>query len=466
MPKYRTGVLSTSAVLLGLFLSTLPSFADSQVRIVRLSAVQGQVQIDRATGQGFEKAFLNLPVTQGAKIRTGSDGFAEVEFEDASTLRIAPGTAIEFPQLALDDSGSKLSTVEVRQGIVYVSFAGAKQNQLTLTFDREHVALAKAAHLRVEVGRTNAAVAVLSGDAQIAGPSGVVDLEKKRSALFDLTNQDQYTVAKNVEEGMFDSWDKQQDQFHQRTLLSAANNNSPYAYGTGDLNYYGRYYDLPGYGTMWQPYFTGAGWDPFMDGAWAWYPGSGYGWVSAYPWGWTPYHSGSWMFVQNYGWMWQPGGAWMGLTNAPTMVGAPQGFVTPRPPVTPVHTLVTVNRGPVNTPMMSSEKMVVRSGSAGLGIPRGSVQNLAKFSQQVQQHGSATTTLHTATVPMMYGANRPTGPASYSQAGVQQRPSSSGSGAHPTGGSQQTSSPPPSFHPSASGLGGGVHPSASSAPHK
>ena len=50
----------------------VPSFADSQARIVRLSQVDGDVQIDRNTGQGYEKAFLNLPITQGTKVRDRS----------------------------------------------------------------------------------------------------------------------------------------------------------------------------------------------------------------------------------------------------------------------------------------------------------------------------------------------------------------------------------------------------------
>jgi hypothetical protein len=84
-----------------------PSFSDSQARIVRLSEVRGDVQINRNTGQGFEKAPLNLPVTQGARLRTSS-GFAEIEFEDNSTLRLTPNTLIEFPQLELRQSGARL----------------------------------------------------------------------------------------------------------------------------------------------------------------------------------------------------------------------------------------------------------------------------------------------------------------------------------------------------------------------
>ena len=37
------------------------AFSDSKARIVRLSYVSGDVQIDRAQGQGFERAVMNMP---------------------------------------------------------------------------------------------------------------------------------------------------------------------------------------------------------------------------------------------------------------------------------------------------------------------------------------------------------------------------------------------------------------------
>ena len=55
----------------------LPALAGSQARIVRLSDVQGSVQIDKNTGLGFENAFLNLPVMQGAQLRTRGNGRVE-----------------------------------------------------------------------------------------------------------------------------------------------------------------------------------------------------------------------------------------------------------------------------------------------------------------------------------------------------------------------------------------------------
>src|ERR1700676_556419 len=77
-------------------LLALPALADSQARIVRLSDVQGSVQIDKNISLGFEDAFLNLPITQGAQVRTPDRGRAQVEFEDGSSLRLTPTTTVEF----------------------------------------------------------------------------------------------------------------------------------------------------------------------------------------------------------------------------------------------------------------------------------------------------------------------------------------------------------------------------------
>ncbi|MCU1296655.1 MAG: hypothetical protein JWO91_933, partial [Acidobacteriaceae bacterium] len=234
-----------------LALLSVSAFGDSQVRIVRLSAVDGNVQFDNAATQRYEKAFLNLPITQGVKLRSQSDGRAEVEFEDGSTLRIVPDSAVEFLQLSLLSSGGKVSAIHVKQGTAYVNFAGTKDGQLTITFGQDKVVLTHAAHLRLEVADVDAALAVFKGDVQVEGPSGTITVSKNQTALFDLVDQNRHKLAKNLEEDPYDEWDKQQDQYHQRYTSSSYNSYSPYAYGTADLSYYGNFFNAPGYGMMW-----------------------------------------------------------------------------------------------------------------------------------------------------------------------------------------------------------------------
>jgi hypothetical protein len=390
MSTRRLSVFSVLAVLSCCL--AVPSFADSQARIVRLSQVDGDVQIDRNLGQGYEKAFINLPVTQGAKLRTGPDARAEVEFEDGSTLRITPGTVVDFPELSRRDSGARASNLQLEGGTAYLNFKGGKEEEFKLGFARETLTLTKSAHLRVELKDATATVAVFNGDVEVDGLSGKIDLDKKHSATFDLAGTGTYTLAKNLEPDPYDDWDKQQEKYHQQ--YSASNSYSPYAYGASDLNYYGSFYNIPGYGMMWQPYLVGAGWDPFMNGAWMWYPGAGYAWVSGYPWGWTPYRYGSWTYLPSSGWFWRPGSTWAGWNTVPRIASAPQQFSVPRPPAAPGQTLL-VNRGtPAGPVRVIQDRSEIRGDSAGLGVARGSVRNLGKISEQMARTPSAGGSAH------------------------------------------------------------------------
>ena len=366
-------------------LLALPALADSQARIVRLSDVQGSVQIDKNTGMGFENAFLNLPITQGAQVRTHDRGRAEIEFEDGSTLRLTPNTTIEFNTLGLSDSGKRISVINLVEGMAYVNWLGRSGDEFRLNFSREKISLDHAAHFRVQTSPEASKMAVFKGDVDVEGPAGKVIVEKKKMATFDGSDNDKYTLAKNVEEAPLDSWDKEASTYHEQY---AKNNSSPYGYGVSDLNYYGAYSNVPGFGMMWQPYFTGVGWDPFMNGAWSWYPGSGYMFASAYPWGWMPYHYGNWMFLPGMGWMWQPGG-WNSFTTVPRYAGTlPANF---HPLVAPaagtVNTVVVGKAG--TTSALASSRLVVNAGSAGLGIQRGSLENLHQLNHQVAKSGFA-----------------------------------------------------------------------------
>ena len=377
-PYIMTGVLFA-------LVASLPAFADSHVRIVRLSYIEGGVQISRGAGASYEKAIVNLPITEGAKLKT-SDGRAEVEFEDGSTLRIVPDSEAEFPQLALRDSGAKVSVVEVKKGAAYIDFAGSKGDEFSVRFGEEKIALAHAAHLRIVLGDEDSSVAVFKGLIQVDSPSGALEVKKNQSITFDLDNN-QYKLAKSIHETPYDSWDDQQNEYHTRYAAKSYNGYSPYAYGTTDLAYYGNFFNAPGYGMMWQPYLAGMGWDPFMDGAWAFNSGFGFGWVSAYPWGWTPYHYGTWVFLPGYGWAWQPGGVWNSWYSQPRVLNAPKSFTVPRAPVSGTSTVV-VNRGPAST--FAGSKLIVRNNSAGLGVPRGQLENMARLSQKAQERGVVT----------------------------------------------------------------------------
>jgi len=375
-----------------------PVSTNSKVRIVRLSEVKGEVQLDRLTGKGFEGAMANLPVTEGARLKTGN-GVAEVEFEDNSTIRVAQNSLVEFPRLEMLPSGAKTSSVNLLQGTVYVNLLNTKGNEFAVKFGLQTVNLPPDSHIRLQLTPTEANLAVMHGEVAVEEPSGTTIVGKNKTATFS-AGQSEPMIAKSVVEQPLDSWDHDAVQYHKSYANATSFGNSPYSYGINDMNYYGSFINASGCGSMWRPYFTSASWDPFGSGSWAYYPSAGYSWVSPYPWGWTPYHSGSWNFCQGVGWGWQPGGNWLGLANNSLLnSNGATGITRPRPPIhAPAamqSSLVAVNLKAVPVSALSAnDKFVFRNDSAGLGVPRGNFGKLNSFANQTSQHGMATTTVY------------------------------------------------------------------------
>jgi len=428
--------LAIGAVLVATCL-VVPASAESKARIVRLSDVQGTVQIDRAAGEGFEKAFLNLPVIEGSRLKTGADGRAEVEFEDGSALRIVPNSEIEFTRLSLGDDGEKLNTVQLNTGVAYVNVRYKNGEQFTLNFGHESVTVAEAAHFRVDLTpNADATLAVFKGKVRGNGPSGQFEVAEKHSATFDLANNDSFALAKNYEQDPYDSWDRQQTEYHDQYATNKTYDmSSPYGYGVSDLNYYGNYINVPGYGWGWQPFLSGVGWSPFQDGAWAWYPGFGYMWVSGYPWGWMPYRYGNWIYDPGFGWFWAPG-YWNTWTPIPPVVHPPVRTPIPTPPVRG-RQLVIVGRGLTANPATPPSRLTINPGSAGFGVPRGTVRHLDRIAKEADRG--------TRPVVVSPAPNAPvrTAPMSGSRDSGWRSGGSSGSstGGSRAGGASHTSSP-------------------------
>jgi hypothetical protein len=407
---------SSAATFLSLFLAApvlsaqtiataAPSPGMSKVRIVRLSEVMGAVQMDRGVGRGFEPAIENLPVVESSRIRTEA-GAAEIEFEDNSSLRVAPDTEVDFPELERTASGTPVTEVRVVRGMAYVNLMKTRDSEFTLMFGPgnkpDELRLAPSTHIRLRVNATGAQLAVLGGTLQVNGADGPMTVSRKRTVSFSFAQMNRPTVTEDVAAESLDAWDRQSVQYQERAASLSAFGSSPYSYGLNDMAYYGAFSNAGGCGMMWYPYFAGAAWDPYANGVWAWYGSAGYSWVSPYPWGWTPYHYGSWSYCPGNGWGWMPGGAWNGLGNVPAVtkgIVPHTGLPLPRPPAGPPGvgrpTLTLVMTRPlVVSDIDRKGSFIFRRDSAGLGIPRQGLGNLRNFSRNSLRHGTARTPVY------------------------------------------------------------------------
>lgn len=351
--------LFASTLVALLCVVALPAPADSHARIVRLSYVAGEVQMDRGTGNGFERAILNMPVVYHSHIRTGDDGEAEIEFENGSTVRLTPGTEIDVDDLSITSSGDKITRLLLDQGLAFVQWKHSDGMQFNIQFGGHDLSLRKSSHLRIETGQDGSTVALYKGEAQVSGGAqGTVDVHTGETLTLNLSDE-RYFLAKSVETGPYDAWDQQRDS--DRQVMVAQQNSSSYlgnSYYGADLGYYGNWFNSP-YGNLWRPLGYGADWSPFSNGSWAFYPGFGWNFVSSYPWGWLPFHYGNWVFVNGVGWGWRRPHRWGGFSAFNGFNGFRHGGFAHNPALNPFS-------GSASPPVIASiPKPPVFSGFAG-----------------------------------------------------------------------------------------------------
>jgi hypothetical protein len=324
--------------------ASIGAYAESHVRIIRLSYIDGTVQMDRATGQGLERAILNTPVTEGVRLVTGNDGLAEVEFENNSTIRVGESSEVRFTKLVVNDAGARVNEVELVKGTAYIDTKGSKEDIYRAAIGDSVFLINRETEARLSNDTGNATIAVLKGKAELQTQPREVEISKRETLTVDPNTSSGYQIAKGVEAGSLDQWNNERSAYqtaysYNNTGVSSGMN----GYGYSDLNYYGGWSYLPGIGYGWQPYGVASwiGWNPYLAGAWAFYPGFGYTWASAYPWGWLPYHYGTWSYIGGgTGWFWIPGpgtfyrnGGWYSNGFQPVpVVNGPAGWVPPKPP--------------------------------------------------------------------------------------------------------------------------------------
>jgi hypothetical protein len=364
--------IALAVVAILLCLSSALFAQNSKARIVRLSFIDGQVQIDRNAGQGWEKAILNMPIIQGTKLSAEQGSHVEVEFEDGSTVRLVGPAQIAFPELSLAD-GKKNSLVDAQSGLIYFDLPKVHDDSFRVSVAKHSFQVHKNAQFRVDASDPDQSVAVMKGELQLVGEPKEVAIKKNETIIFKF-DRPEYALSHEVDKLGSDGWNKDReqdrelvarsDQYHNTNSFYGGN----YNYGTYDLARYGNWYYGSGYGWLWRPYFYDASyaydpfaWDPFGYGSWSFYPGAGWTFVSGYPWGWAPYRYGSWMFVPGFGWSWRPGSPTYGWQTVPPVVNAPPGYGIPRPPLKTSGTTVAVT-----APTRTTVNGVV----AGAGVPR------------------------------------------------------------------------------------------------
>lgn len=274
---------------------------DERRGVGRISIVQGEVSIDRGDSGDWVAAAVNAPVMTGERIATNANSRAEIQFDNATFLRLA-GNA----EIFITDLEYARTQLGLARGSITFRVLRSSNSDLEVDTPSISVRPSKIGSYRITVtdaGETE--VTARGGEVEVFSPGGSQWVRSGETLRARGSASDpEFQIVRAGSSDEWDRWNEARDQALVRT--SSAQYVGPGIYGIEDLDPYGAWVYAPSYGHVWRP-VVAAGWAPYQQGRWVWADWYGWTWVSDEPWGWAPYHYGRWFYEPAYGWCWYPG---------------------------------------------------------------------------------------------------------------------------------------------------------------
>lgn len=294
----------------------------------RIQRVDGEVAFsdglaDPNANRQWTVATPNQPFSVGDRIYTRDNARTSLAFSGRNFARLEPNTSLDVVTLA-----DRRTQLALREGSAIFDVGYLAPNEVfevgtpygAVNFDQPGL---------YDVGfdnNGNVLVSVLSGLAQVAGLGGSGQISKGEMLTLIGTTAAQVALSRlNGRDAgyLVDDYYRYQypNSYDGRYVNYDAYLNDPYYYdpyrrsqsyqyvssvipGFYDLDNYGDWQNVDGYGYAWRPRVD-SGWVPYQQGSWVNDYPYGMTWVSSEPWGYAPYHYGRWANVGNQ-WYWIP----------------------------------------------------------------------------------------------------------------------------------------------------------------
>ena len=272
--------------------------------------MEGTVTVLRpGAGSDWANAPVNTPMQEGFQLSTDKSSFAEVQFENGSTARVGELSLVKFDQLVLTEAGNEVNRLVLDHGYGTFEMSPEKVEVFEVRSGDATFKPQGKTQFRVDLDQGKVRVEVFKGSLEVESPE--INTTLAKNAVLELApgTEEAYNVSQGIKHDDWDQWVSQRDQQLVEATPPGGYLQGAPSYGWSDLNQYGTWSYLDGYGYGWVP-DAGGPRSPFGLGQWSWYPGFGYSWISYEPWGWLPYHYGGWAWDSLFGWAWFPGSYW------------------------------------------------------------------------------------------------------------------------------------------------------------
>jgi hypothetical protein len=310
-------------IFIALILFLLPVYAySSNPGSLRISLIQGDVQVKTEDTSEWVPASINMPLRDGDRLWVPESGRSELQLRDGTYMRLDENSSLEILTAGDDSFQFYLTT-----GHAYANFRGQRDSLLQMDTPVSSIRAYDRSKFKIDVspdGFTD--ISVFNGTVYAESRNG-----KTRVSAGKTLSVGENFFADLSPLGSSDEWerwnmgrDRQLDEgrYSNRYLPDELD---VYSY---DFDKNGRWAYTRDYGYVWTPTVSvSVGWSPYRIGRWVWIGGD-YVWVSYEPWGWVPYHYGRWSHIASIGWVWVPpvrgavywGPGFVGWVYTPTFV--------------------------------------------------------------------------------------------------------------------------------------------------
>ncbi len=267
---------------------------------IRLSYLEGDVQINAESTSDWVMASFNVPLHEGDRIWVPEYGKAELHFRNGTAVRFKERTSADILNYDRDSIQLYLNI-----GALYINYRDNSRNIMQVNTPVATIRAYDRAIFNVEtLGNNYTYVSVYRGTVYADYRDGRSVIDEGTKLLIRGYSREEAIPLSSPDAWI--RWNLNRDReiyYDYKSTRYLPDELRYYAY---DFDRHGRWHYVRDYGYCWVPTIKiSAGWAPYRHGRWAWLRGD-YVWISYEPWGWTPYHYGRWAFVVNIGWCWVP----------------------------------------------------------------------------------------------------------------------------------------------------------------
>ncbi len=305
-----------------LLILLLPAYAAAAgLGELRLSDIEGDVQIRTAETDEWSPAVINFPLRDGDQLWVPEDGLAEIESRRGSIIRLDESSALDI--LAVDNDALQFY---LDMGHAYVNARGARGTTLQLDTPNSSIRVYERAKFSADVlDDDQTDISVFQGSVEAESRRGETTV---RAGTMLSLGRHYADLSPLGRPDAWERWNRDQDKAVEGRRRSERYLPEELAGYSRDFDDNGEWVNLPSYGYVWRPSIQiEIGWSPYRNGRWVWI-GDDYVWIARESWGWAPYHYGRWSFAPRHGWFWVPpprhevywGPGYVGWVRTPTYV--------------------------------------------------------------------------------------------------------------------------------------------------